>query len=160
MAPLIFLATVIGIAIISIFIVGFCGLFAAANPPLLNGNPVSIVNLYRQLTSPIEVVGSTIGDTPLAMKVLFNGREEGRVHFDLHSRPTSSDNEAKRTSPEEVSLDGSQENQYSSNDTMSVEEARALFGIQNRPLQQQRYESPEPLISTRYDSGYSEANTR
>lgn len=31
----------------------------------------------------MAVLASTLGDSPLAMKVLFRGSEEGRVHFDI-----------------------------------------------------------------------------
>jgi hypothetical protein len=38
----------------------------------------------------MDVLASTLGNAPLAMKVLFNGQDEGRVHFDVvSSRPNS-----------------------------------------------------------------------
>ena len=71
--------------LIIISYVGWRALTAATSPPRLNGNPISIANLHRQLTSPMSVLANALGDTPLAMKVLFNGQDEGRVQFDLRT---------------------------------------------------------------------------
>jgi hypothetical protein len=90
LAPLIILSAVIGLILLAISFIGLRAILSAINPPRLNGNPISITNLHRQLTSPMDVLASTLGNAPLAMKVLFNGQDEGRVHFDVvSSRPNS-----------------------------------------------------------------------
>jgi hypothetical protein len=152
---------VIGISLIVVSIAALRALLAASNPPLLNGNPISIVNLHRQLTSPLEVLGSTIGDAPLAMKVIFNGHDEGTVQFDIQSRTTSLNTEIKPVDPEEASLDGSrrERSEENSQDEMSAEEAFIFLGMQQRRqsiTNSSRIESPEPLISRRYSSNFSE----
>jgi hypothetical protein len=41
----------------------------------------------------MDVLRTTLGDSPLAMKVLFQGNEEGRVHFDILRNSTVYDGE-------------------------------------------------------------------
>jgi hypothetical protein len=85
----------------------------------LQGNPISITNLHQQLASPIEVLKNTIGDAPLAMKIVFNEGDEGRVDFDLQ-RTTEVDpeNSRKRVTASESDLNlphgshGGSQNEY------------------------------------------------
>jgi len=78
-------------------ILGFSALTAIIIPPTLDGSSISIVNLYNQLTSPIGVLKTTLGDTPLAMKVMFaNTDEDGyfsqvRNHSSASFEPISSE---------------------------------------------------------------------
>jgi len=119
------------------------------NLPQLDGNPISIINLHKQLVSPIDVLAATIGDAPLAMKIQFNGSDEGRVQFD--PPPVSiSDTESLKRRVSEVSV-------LQERDEMSVEEARMFLGMQARREEQEmrredegRTISPEPTTSPRY----------
>ena len=134
-------------------------MLAVTNPPTLDGNPISITNLHRQLTSPVEVLANTIGDTPLAMKIQFNGRDDPRVQFDVQPGQSDTDVESLRkrgiTSQSDLNLplngvgDGFR-------DDMSLEEDRIFLGRDRRmSAGSQRSEvrsvSPE-LTSTRYST--------
>lgn len=159
LAPIIFLAATIAIAMLVISVVGLRALLAVTNPPTLDGNPISIINLHRQLISPVEVLSNTIGDTPLAMKIQFNGEVEPRVEFDVQPSQSEVDAENLRnrgiTSQSDLNLpldnvgDGFR-------DDMSLEEDRIFFGRdRRRSAESQRSEgrsvSPE-LRSTRYST--------
>ena len=98
------------------------------NLPQLDGNPISIINLHKQLVSPIDVLAATIGDAPLAMKIQFNGSDEGRVQFD--PPPSTSDTESLKRRVSEVSIPQER-------DEMSVEEARIILGMQARREEQE-----------------------
>jgi hypothetical protein len=108
-----------------------------SKPPILDGNPISIVNLHRQLTSPIDVLASAIGDTPLAMKIIFNGQDEGIVQFDVGA-PTTEDLREGDSSTKIPSIQIrnsrgiTRDSLDESYDGLSTEEARMLVGMQQR----------------------------
>jgi hypothetical protein len=147
------------LAIIAISIIGLRALLAITNPPLLDGNPISIVNLHRQLTSPIEVLKNTIGEAPLAMKIVFNGSDEGNVQFNVQPR-VESENLQKRgiTSESDLhiprSVNGSQEN---IGGDATMEEHRVFMERRRtaQELQQNHTVSPESM-SERYSWTYTD----
>ena len=68
---------------------------------MLEGNPISVDNLHRQLTSPIDVLKNTIGNTPLAMKIVFNGQSHNSIEFDGQAQ-SDTEGKANNSGPGEV----------------------------------------------------------
>lgn len=133
---------------------GLRALLAIIYPPLLEGNPISIINLHRQLTSPIEVLKNTIGDAPLDMKIVFNNVDEGRVQFDVPpSTGVDSENLRKRgmTSESDLNIPGSAGgSQDGFQDDGRVEEAPIFHGMQQRtPDQHQEVRTVSPASTSR-----------
>lgn len=129
LAPIIFLCVVVTITIIAISVVGFRALLAVIHPPRLRGNPISVDNLHRQLTSPIAVLKNTIGETPLAMKIVFDGQSHHSVEFDVQT-PPSTRNGAKSESPGFIQNAAGSVNRRAGE--MSEEEQRVVFEMQER----------------------------
>ena len=69
LAPVIFSCLVIIFAILASSYLGVRAIVAILKTPVLGGNPISTDYLLRQLISPIGVLASTIGNTPVAMKI-------------------------------------------------------------------------------------------
>jgi hypothetical protein len=86
----IFLAVVVALIILATIVIGLLAILAVANPPRLNGHPISIVNLLRQLTSPIDVLAKTLGDGPLAMRIQVDTVDKEGMRFDM-TRPSAGD---------------------------------------------------------------------
>jgi hypothetical protein len=87
---LIFLAVVVGLVILATSLVGLRAILAVINPPRLNDLPISVANLLRQLTSPINVLRKTLGDGPLAMRIQLDTLDKERVRFEMTRSTTSS----------------------------------------------------------------------
>jgi hypothetical protein len=79
------------------------------------------------LTSPIDVLENTIGNSPLSMKIIFNGQDEGRVEFDV----IPEDVDPTRLDPIQ-NLRGRRDSLEENMDGLSAEEARMLVGMQQR----------------------------
>jgi hypothetical protein len=159
LAPIIFLAVSIAIAILAISVVGLRALLAVTNPPTLDGNPISIINLHRQLISPVEILANTIGDTPLAMKIQFSGQVEPQVQFDGLPNQSDTDLESLRkrrvTSQSDLNLP-LDDVEGGFRDDMTLEEDRIFLGRERRTSgesegSEARSVSPE-LRSTRYST--------
>ena len=107
----------------------------------------------------MEILANTIGDTPLAMKIQFNGQDDPRVQFDVQPAPNDADVESLRkrgiTSPSDLSLPlGGVGDRF--RDDMSLEEDRIFLGQNHRTSadsQQSEVRSVSPeLTSTRYST--------
>jgi len=83
LAPIIFNAIIVVSLLALLAYISWRALIAITEPPHLNGSPISIADLHRQLVSPIDVLAAALGDRPLSMNIRFDGQEEGRVHFDM-----------------------------------------------------------------------------
>jgi len=149
--------------------VSWRALIALTEPPSLNGSPVSIVNLHRQLTSPMDVLAATLGDRPLSMNIQFDGQQEGRVTFEMRSESRYSRDDDTQTnqsligdiSKQTISTERdtfpqgqslvSHEELYGyrapdpSPDEISEEEGRMIVGMQTRQEAREYQQTRVPL---------------
>jgi hypothetical protein len=159
LAPIIFLCVIVTITIIAISIMGFRALLAVIHPPRLRGNPISVDNLHRQLTSPISVLKNTIGETPLAMKIVFDGQSHHSVEFDVQTPPTTRNGAKSENTAFNQNAAGSVSRRAGE---MSQEEQRVVFEMQERrrengrEVETRREEDEEELVQSPHPTEFEE----
>lgn len=115
-----------------------------------------MASLHHQLTSPIDVLTSAIGDSALEMKVQLNGQDEVRAEIDRRTTIGSDNTGLRRQeSVDDPSTQIAREpEERAEPDELSVEESHAFIGMDQRraaadyreDVPEIRVEYPRPTI--------------